>query len=171
MTSHAASHHLAPTTQPPRARRNSAPYDPWLDVRQNWPQVQVVIEVMAGDLLGEVRNGGSVIALRADTSAAQRRCTLTHELVHLERGIFNCGPWLQREELLVHATVATRLIPLDALISAIRDLGGPDDQAALAHWLDVDSETLALRLARLTTSERRRLRRGLARQSPLWSVA
>jgi hypothetical protein len=146
-------------------------YDPWLDLQQNWPQVQVVIEAMSGDLLGEVRDGGQLIALRAGTSAAQRRCTLTHEIVHLERGIFDCGPWSQREELLVHSTVALRLIPPPALAAAVRDLGGADDLPALAHLLDVDSETLRLRLDRLSIAERRMLRRALARQRPLWSVA
>ncbi|HJQ03412.1 MAG TPA: hypothetical protein VJ851_17585 [Jatrophihabitans sp.] len=146
-------------------------YDPWLDLQQNWPQVRVVIEAMSGDLLGEVRDGGQLIALRAGTSAAQRRCTLTHEIVHLERGIFDCGPWSQREELLVHSTVALRLIPPPALAAAVRDLGGADDLPALAHLLDVDSETLRLRLDRLSIAERRMLRRALARQRPLWSVA
>src|ERR1700712_572057 len=87
-------------------------YAPWAEVRLNWPAVRVVIEPMAGDLLGEVRDDGLVIALRAGTSAAQRRCTLTHELVHLERGLHDCGPWLQREETAVHAEAALRLIPL-----------------------------------------------------------
>lgn len=155
----------------PSTHRDGGRYDPWLDVRRNWPQVRVVLEPMSGDLLGEVREAGLLIALRAGTSAAQRRCTLTHELVHLERGIFDCGPWLAREELQVHATAALRLIPLEELIAAIRDLGGAEDRAALAHWLDVDGETLALRLGRLSSAERRRLRRALVRQSPLWSVA
>lgn len=146
-------------------------YDPWADVRLNWPQVRVVIESMPDDLLGEVRDGGRLIALRAGTSGAQRRCTLAHEIVHLERGILDCGPWLQREESLVHACVAQRLIPLSSLIMAIRDLGGTDDHGALAQLLDVDSETLHLRLRQITSSERRVLRRALARQVPLWTVA
>ena len=155
----------------PHRSRQPDHYDPWLDLQQNWPQIRVVIEAMSGDLLGEVRDGGQLIALRAGTSAAQRRCTLTHELVHLERGIFDCGPWSQREELLVHSTVALRLIPPAALVAALRDLGGADDRPALAHLLDVDGETLQLRLSRLSTAERRMLRRALARQRPLWSVA
>lgn len=156
---------------PSTASGSAAPYDPWADLRQNWPHVKVVIEPMTGDLLGEVRDDGQVIALRADTSAAQRRCTLAHELVHLERGILDCGPWLQREEDLVHAEVSRRLIPLATLTAAIRALGGADDLAALAQWLDVDSETLAVRLSRMTATERRTLRRSLVRQTPLWSVA
>ncbi|HST49621.1 ImmA/IrrE family metallo-endopeptidase [Jatrophihabitans sp.] len=166
MTPHPTRHRL-PTT----ALRPSPPYDPWADLRQNWPDVKVVIEPMTDDLLGEVRDDGRLIALRADTSAAQRRCTLTHELVHLERGILDCGPWLQREEDLVHAEASRRLIPLDSLAAGIRELGGADDQGALAHWLDVDSETLAVRLHRMSSAERRALRRALARQAPLWSVA
>jgi hypothetical protein len=146
-------------------------YDPWLDLQQNWPQVRVVVEAMSGDLLGEVRDDGRLIALRAGTSAAQRRCTLTHELVHLERGLLDCGPWSQREELLVHSTVALRLIPPAALVAALRDLGGADDLPALAQQLEVDSETLRLRLSRLSSPERRMLRRALDRQRPLWSVA
>jgi hypothetical protein len=148
-----------------------SPYDPWHDVSQNWPHIQVVIERMTGDLLGEVRDGGCVIALRAGTSDAQRRCTLTHELVHLERGLLECGPWSQREELLVHDEVARRLVPLGALAAAIRTLGTAEDLPALAQALEVDSETLQLRFTRLERSERRLLRRSLALQAPLWDVA
>ncbi|MEO7259806.1 MAG: hypothetical protein ABI047_00825 [Jatrophihabitantaceae bacterium] len=166
MTSHSSSHLLLPG-----ASGLTSPYDPWADLRQNWPHVKVVIEAMTGDLLGEVRDDGQLIALRADTSAAQRKCTLTHELVHLERGILDCGPWLAREEGLVHAEVSRRLIPLDSLAAAIRALGGADDPAAIAQWLEVDSETLATRLARMSSSERTMLRRSLARQALLWSVA
>jgi hypothetical protein len=146
-------------------------YDPWRDVRLNWPQVRVVIERMTGDLLGEARDGGRVIALRAGTSAAQRRCTLAHEIVHLERGLRDCGPWLHREEQAVHRTAACRLITVADLVAAIRDLGGADDRGALAQALDVDTETLTVRLAALDRDERRALRRALARCAPLWAVA
>lgn len=166
MTSHSSGRPLLTS-----AASLACPYDPWADLRQNWPHVKVVIEPMTGDLLGEVREDGRLIALRADTSAAQRRSTLTHELVHLERGILDCGPWLQREEGLVHAEVSLRLIPLAGLAEAIRALGGADDPAALAQCLDVDSETLAIRLSRMSSLERKALRRSLVRQSLLWSVA
>ena len=153
------------------ASRTSNPYDPWLDAQQNWPDVRIVIEPMTGDLLGEVRDDGRLIALRAGTSAAQRRCTLTHELVHLERGLTDCGRWADREELLVHTTVAFRLITPAALVAAVRDLGGSDDRPALAQLLEVDSETLQLRLSRISPAERRMLRRRLAGQAPFWAVA
>jgi Zn-dependent peptidase ImmA (M78 family) len=142
-------------------------YDPWRDLRDNWPELRVVIEPMRGRLLGELRY--PVIALRAGTTAAQRRCTLAHELVHLERGIRDCGPWAEREERYVHAEVARRLIATDDLARAIRDVGGTHDIAAVAAALDVDRQTLRVRLAQVTAAER--LAIGGAAVRDLWSVA
>ncbi|HTZ42732.1 MAG TPA: ImmA/IrrE family metallo-endopeptidase [Jatrophihabitans sp.] len=146
-------------------------YDPWRDVRLNWPGVRVVVEPMSGDLLGELRDAGTIIALRAGTSRAQSRCTLAHEIVHLERGVRDCGRWLHREELAVHLTAARRLATTAELVAAIRALGGADDRGALAHALEVDSETLSMRLELLGAEERRAIRRALTRSVPLWSVA
>lgn len=151
--------------------RREPHYDPWLDLRRNWPQVQLRVEPMEGDLLGELRHDGRLIAIRAGTSAAQSRCTLAHEIVHLERGVRDCGPWALREELVVHTVASRRLIHGWELIEAIRGLGGTSDQGALAHQLEVDSETLALRLAGLTRTERQAVRRALIRAAPLWAVA
>jgi hypothetical protein len=135
------------------------PYNPWQDLLENWPEIDVVIEPMRGQLLGELRY--PVIALRSGTSAAQRRCTLAHELIHLERGVGDCGPWSAAEELHVHAEAARRLITVPALARAIRELGGDHDLGALAHLLDVDSQTVRLRLRLLTPAERARLRRAM----------
>jgi hypothetical protein len=145
------------------ATYDPATYDPWRDVAENWPAVKVITEPMRGRLLGRLRY--PVIALRAGTSAAQRRCTLAHELVHLERGGGVCDPWTQREELLVHAEAARRLIGIDALASAIRELGGDHDVAALARLLDVDTETARLRLTLLTGAEDATLRSRLGPQT------
>jgi len=148
-----------------------AHYDPWRELVQNWPGVDVVVEPMTGDLLGELRNGGRLIALRAGTSAAQRRCTLAHELVHLRRGVRECGPWSAREEHVVHSAAARRLISLPELARALRERGGDDDPAELAATLEVDRETLALRLADLSPGERAVLGRQLAGCRLLWTVA
>jgi hypothetical protein len=141
-------------TLPPPTSRD--PYDPWADLARNWPEVEVVVESMRGTLLGELRY--PVIALRAGTSAAQRRCTLAHEIVHLERGVGDCGPWSAREEQYVHREVARRLISGPDLVAAVRALGGNPHLAALAHALDVDVETARLRLELVTPQERTRLR-------------
>lgn len=154
------------TLQRPGRRPDRRAYDPWSDLGERWPEVRVVIEPMAGRLLGVLRY--PVIALRAGTSAAQRRCTLTHEIVHLDRGVRDCGPWAEREERAVHDEAARRLIDAHDLVRAIRDAGGTDDLAVLAAALDVDRETLRVRLANLTRGERTRIRTDTRR---LWSVA
>jgi hypothetical protein len=144
-----------------------AGYDPWRDLAENWPEIHVRIATMPGDLLGQLRY--PVILLRAGTSAAQRRCTLAHELVHLERGIRDCGPWAAREELHVHDEAARRLLPTAVLVQVLRSFAGSRDHAALADLLDVDGDTLRLRLARLTTAERRAITAGLRTAS--WAAA
>ena len=137
------------------------PYDPWVHLARTWPEIDVAIEPMRGSLLGELRY--PVIALRAGTSAAQRRCTLAHELVHLERGVTDCGPWAAREELAVHTEAARRLIRLTDLAAALRTSGPDCGAAALAQALDVDRQTLTLRVERLTPREHALLRSQLAR--------
>jgi hypothetical protein len=142
----------------PSAARTIPPlrYDPWLDLRDNWPEVVVRVEPLPGRLLGELCY--PVIALRADSSPGQQRCTLTHEIVHLERGVRDCGPWLAREEQYVDREVALRLLPVGLLAPAIRDAGGVEDLEEIARQLDVDTQTLTMRLSMLTRSERARVR-------------
>jgi IrrE N-terminal-like domain len=147
-------------------------YDPWIDLEEFWPEANVVIEELSGDLLGEVRATPEIeISIRADSSPAQQRCTLAHELVHLERGLDDCGQWQHREERQVHTEVARRLIPLKPLLDALRSLGGSHDISALAAFLHVDHETAAVRLDTLTATERRWLRTKLRSCSELFNVA
>jgi hypothetical protein len=134
-------------------------YDPWADLAANWPEVEVVVRPMRGTLLGELRY--PVVALRAGTSTAQRRCTLTHEIVHLERGVTDCGPWADREEHQVDLVVAQRLLPLDVLIAVIRESGDPDHPGGLARIADVDRYTWLLRMRHVTRAERSSLARAV----------
>ncbi|HEV7193199.1 MAG TPA: ImmA/IrrE family metallo-endopeptidase [Jatrophihabitantaceae bacterium] len=141
-------------------------YDPWRDLRENWPHFHVVVEPMAGLLLGWIR--APVIGLRAGTTSGQRRSTLAHEIVHLERGITDCGLWSAREERQVHAVAARRLVTIDELTRVVAELGGTHDLAALAGALEVDRETLRVRLRLLTAQEHA----GIAeRMSRVWSAA
>jgi Zn-dependent peptidase ImmA (M78 family) len=144
-----------------------ARYDPWQDLRARWPEIEIRTAPLRGDLLGILQY--PVITLRAGTSAAQRRCTLAHELVHLERGVPDCGLWAAREEFHVHAAAARRLIATTALARAVHELCGTADPAALAALLDVDRETLSLRLRLLTGKEQSAIRTASVRD--LWSVA
>jgi hypothetical protein len=141
-------------------------YDPWQDLHDNWPEVQVVLAPLPGRLLGELRY--PLIRLRAASSAAQRRCTLTHELLHLERGVRECGPWAAREERIIEAETARRLLPLQSLIAALRWLGA-EDHGAVAAALDVDTQILRARLDGLSSQEHWAVRAALC--GDLWTVA
>ena len=57
------------------------------------------------------------ISLRAGMSGAQRRSTLAHELVHLERGPVPEGATASVEEYLAECTALLRLIPTPVLDS------------------------------------------------------
>ena len=94
-----------------------------------------------------------VVTVDCRLSAAQRRCTLAHELVHIERGPVPRDPWLAaREEAAVEAEAARRLIPLDALAGALAWSRRPDE---VAEELWVDVQTLAVRIGGLSDVERR----------------
>ncbi|MGI8879727.1 MAG: ImmA/IrrE family metallo-endopeptidase [Jatrophihabitans sp.] len=135
-------------------------YNPWRDLADNWPDVHVSIEPLPGALLGQVQPGARRIVLRSGTSTAQRRCTLAHEIVHLERGLDCIGTDPDpSEELAVHRAAARRLIGVDLLIDAVRQAG--EDERPLAAELQVDRFTLRVRLAALTSAERAALRAAL----------
>lgn len=151
-------------------RAGTVRYDPYRDLGERWPDVTVVAEALPGDLLGEVRDGGRVVALRRGTSVAQRRCTLAHEIVHLERGLPSCrGVLLAREETAVHAVAARRLLPTDLLAEALLVVGRDDDRS-LAAYLEVDRATLRLRRGTLTAAEIALLRSAIRTSAALWSA-
>lgn len=90
---------------------------------------------------------------------AERRCTLTHELVHLERGT----RWVDgREESAVDVEAARRLIDLPDLLRALQWAVSYDSRparlASMAEELWVDVPTLEARLAHLSADEESWLR-------------
>ena len=109
-------------------------------------------------MLGSWDLASSEIVLHPRQSQAQRRCTLTHELVHAERA--DLGECSERIEELVHAEAARRLITIEALVDAA--MYHEDDLEALAEALWVDLETLQARLAHLHPAERGYLQRRLS---------
>ncbi len=101
------------------------------------------------DRLGETWHQVSTIVLAPDLTQAERRSTLTHELVHLERG--PVPPALRaREERAVDAEAACRLITLEQLADA---LVWSFDDHELAEELWVDVATVRARLAALGEEE------------------
>ena len=89
-------------------------------------------------------------------TAAERRCTLMHELVHAERGDvgepdeFLCN----KRERHVHREAARRLIHIDALIAALRFSSA---WQSVCEELEVDWFTFRARLTSLTRWEREQL--------------
>ncbi|WP_138445210.1 ImmA/IrrE family metallo-endopeptidase [Sinomonas susongensis] len=80
---------------------------------------------------------------------AERRCALTHELVHLEHGHTSCqGPRVERR---VREETARRLVPFELLVEAYRWTQHPDE---LAEELWVTVDVVRDLLAALTDVER-----------------
>lgn len=80
------------------------------------------------------------------------RCTLVHELIHLERGHSTCQP--PDVEADVAREAARRLIPIDELADA---LAQTRSELEIAEMLWVDVDTLRTRLSFLDDVERAQL--------------
>lgn len=121
-------------------------FHPWRALR-NRPEVALHLVELPEGILGAT--DGERIWLDRRQRQAQRRCTLTHELEHLERGHTGCQP--PAIEAQVEAAAARKLIPLVALAEAIV---WASCEAELAQDLWVDVAMVRARLASLTLEER-----------------
>jgi len=126
-------------------------YDPW-HALDDLPEVTVLWRHQKP--CGLYYHHERMISLRVGLTAAQERCTLTHELVHAERGDFGVPEATldARQELLVEREAARRLISLQALAEAVAWSCHPGE---IAEALHVDLGTLRARLEALTDDERR----------------
>jgi hypothetical protein len=131
-------------------------WDPWRAVARR-PEVTVVFGDPGEGNVGVVDLRARVITLCPTLLQDERRSTLTHELVHLERGS-PCGPgdWEERE---VARVAAARIISLPDLVEAVKWSDHVDEQA-LELW--VDEDTVRVRLRHLTDRERAELDRARA---------
>ncbi len=94
---------------------------------------------------------GRRIWLARGLTQAERRCTLTHELVHRERGPVPDDPVAaEREEQIVDEIASRRLITLPALTDGLRWSRQPRE---LADHLWVDEPTLQTRMGTLDPVE------------------
>lgn len=92
---------------------------------------------------------GHVIWVDRRLLQAERRCTLTHELIHLAHG--HHGPQDPLTEARVQAEAARLLIPIETLANALR---WTRDVTELAEECWVDERTITARLDNLTSVER-----------------
>jgi hypothetical protein len=123
-------------------------YDPW-HALADFEHARVVFDDLPPRRRGEIDFGTQTITLQRRLDPTTQRCTLAHELVHLERGpvVMAHAP---REERLVAAIAARRLVPIDALADALR---WTQDERGLADELSVDVRTVRARLRSLTDAE------------------
>ena len=127
-------------------------HDPWGEVPAGWS-----VDLVAMPVRGMCRWNRRTILLDIGLSRVEERCTLTHEIVHAERGPF--PRWATAcEEAAVNAEAARRLIPLDALGEALAWSLHP---AVAAEELDVDPPTLEALLRDLAAAEVEALRHRL----------
>ena len=111
-------------------------WNPWKHIGEHYPHVVVETRV---ELPGRVwgLTAGNRIWLCRRLNQAARRCTLAHELIHLERGPVPTDPrGHAREERLVSTAAARRLITLDRLADGLR-WTRDSDQLADVLWVDV----------------------------------
>lgn len=143
-------------------------WHPWRHLRRHHPHIHVTTHQ---PLPAELRAAWTIdgIWLRPGLTQAERRCALTHEIIHLERGAPPRHPVLaMMEERTVEQIAARRLITLHALTEALMwvDLA---DRPALAEELWVDEFTLRIRLSGLTLRERTAVNHTLIERRP-WNM-
>jgi Zn-dependent peptidase ImmA (M78 family) len=107
-------------------------YHPWRALRDH-PDIDVEWTPLPDGILA-LTDGRTRIWIDPRQHQAKRRCTLAHELAHIELG--HTGGCTHREDRAADQIAARRLIPLDRLADALtwaRSL----EEAAEELWVDV----------------------------------
>lgn len=139
-------------------------WHPWRHLRDHHPHIHVSYPSGGTGCLGRWTKDG--IEINGSSNQRERRCTLTHELVHVERGPVPCDLHLaMREEDAVDRIASQRLIELDRLIDVLAwNRYRVDDETAEELWVDLP--TLLTRVRHLTDDERVLIDRELERRQP-----
>ncbi|QXN74251.1 IrrE-like protein [Gordonia phage Aleemily] len=125
-------------------------YDPWADIAARYPHITVDRTRSLGDgLFGEWV--GDTIYLDRDLSPEQARCTLTHEIVHLERGV-PCDVDDPAEEAIVEGIAARKLIDMADYVDIMVRMTLNNFQQ-IADELNVDTTMLAMRVTDFSPAE------------------
>lgn len=129
-------------------------FHPWRTLRA---LAHVTLHWHDGGPAGWTHFESATISLRRGMTQVERRCTLTHELEHIERGPAVRG-YADDEERAVRENAARRLISFPRLVDAMLWSG---DEYELADELWVDVGTVRDRLTTLSDDEGRELLRRL----------
>ena len=126
-------------------------YHPWRAFGQHEDWLLARAELPDG-LRGVADFDTRTVILHSRLRQVERRCTLAHEIVHIERGPVPVDERLAaREESAVQREAARRLISLEALGEA---LAWSEQPAEVADVLWVTEDVLQARLASLHPAER-----------------
>lgn len=109
-------------------------YHPWRILRTDWAHVAVehTDELPPGRRADT--NGIDEIRMRHRLLQVERRCSLTHELIHLERGDTGaCSPAVEAD---VNREAARRLIPWEQILGAVR-WARSEEELADELWVTV----------------------------------
>jgi hypothetical protein len=136
-------------------------WNPWRYIGEHYPHITVVRDRELPGRIWGLTDGRRIWICRR-LNQAQRRSTLAHELLHIERGLPPTDPrGLAREEKIVSALAARRLIALPDLIEALKWTREP---AELADALWVDTDTVRARMNSLDPIEVAQLEHALEGQ-------
>ncbi|MFH5209218.1 hypothetical protein ACHIPZ_13590 [Antrihabitans sp. NCIMB 15449] len=140
-------------------------WHPWRALRDDHPRMDVAFPHI--DVVGCYgRRNGSRIEIESTSNQAERRCTLTHEIIHVERGPVPKHPYFgPQEERIVRRLTAERLIELEPLVDALAwNRWQVDADTAGDLWVDLP--TLVTRVKNLTEDERRYIDAEIERRQP-----
>lgn len=116
-------------------------WNPWADLK-HLAHVTLAFARLPGDQTGETCYLTDTITLDARLLQRERNDAIAHERVHLERGPALPG-FEEHEERIVEEETARRLIPIGALVSAVR---WTRDVNELAEELHCTPETVEVRI-------------------------
>ena len=128
------------------------PASPWLYLSEHWPHVRVFLRALNNDHWGRTvwTAAGPVIYLRALLGPIAERCTLWHEIAHLELGPPAVPECPLNEQQAVEWT-ARRLLPDPRHLGRVL---AANDVATAARTLRVTRRILYDRLRCLDDTER-----------------
>lgn len=107
-------------------------HHPWRDLR-NREHVRLYFEHMPPGMRGGTN--GTDIWMEKRLLQVERRCTLTHELVHMDLGHEGCQD--ERTEARVRRATARRLLTVEQLVEVVRWTDIPEEMAD-ELWVTVD---------------------------------
>lgn len=134
--------------------------DPWQYMDEHHPDIPVRFRTDLGDKWGETVwiDGHPEIHLAVDLGAIQARCTLLHEIGHVERGA-PCRPYCPDDEAQVSERTARWMLPdITEIAHHLRE----GDLRDAARLLGVTRLVLTERLQTMTDEELHALRRAMA---------